>query len=291
MTLTRTVRAAFAACCVLVPGVALGEPEKVDLKPKFVVGQELRYSIDQNSDAVMKQAAPGAEGEAKENKVTQHQLMIVSRKTVSVSETGAQVEMTVQRVSLKAKVPAGADLNFDSDDPAEKDVNNPLAMQWRPLIGKVYTFEVGLDGDIKSVKVPQGVFIMNSPEGVKSSFAPLFRIRPGEPLTAVGESWTQNDDIATGGAMGNMVSEAHVTLKEVKDDTARISFDGRVRYKDQGAAQAMDIKDGTISGETRWDLKAGNLQSLEGSQRLVLSNEELGYHVSGTTTVTLKRLD
>ncbi len=280
---TRLALAAAAAACVFT-AQARAEGDKVDLKPKFVAGQEHKYSIDQNSDALMKR------GET-ENKTSQQQTMYVTRKVVTVSESGAQVELTVTRVVLKVKGSPMGDISLDTDDPADKDAGNPVAGMFRPLVGKALTFDVALDGEIKDVKIPEGIPTMNNPEAVKSTYRALFRVKQGEPLTAVGESWKQTDPIAGAGPMGNLQSEANLTLKEVKDNVATVSFDSTLKFKDGNTPPGMDLKEGSIKGDTFWDTKTGTLASLNGVQKLSIANADMGVSIEGSTIVTLKRLD
>lgn len=275
----------LAACVVGLSAAlsAFAQGEKVDLKPKFEVGQEIKYVLTQDSQGVMKRGD-------QEMKAAQKQNMTVSRKVATVDEKGATVELKVLRVEMTSDTPGGK-VEFDSEKPADQDAGNMIAAQWRPVIGQTYTVHLALDGEITKVDVPAGLPVMNNAEAIKSSFNALFRVRQGGEMTAVGETWKQTENIPTSPGMGALTNDAELTLKSLKEENAVVSFASKVAFKEGQAPPGMEIKEGSVNGDITWNVKQGTLVKLEGKQRMNLVNGEAGMEVNGTTDVMVKRID
>lgn len=276
---------AFAFTCLsLAAPFAAGEGEKHDLKPKFVKDQVIRYSLEQATTDAMSQ------GENK-REAQQSQTFTVSRKVLETSEAGAKVELKVERIVASATMQQMPEMKFDSNEPSDKDVGNMLAMQFRPMVGSVYTLDVALDGSISKVTLPENAGPMANPEAIKTTYAPLFRIRAGETVTAIGDSWEQKEEVSAGPGAPPLESTAKLTLKEVKDEVASVDFNSTIAFKDGATPPGLEVKRADVKGVMTWSLKDGALSSMDGVQTMHMVNADMQVDVNSSTKIIVKRLD
>jgi hypothetical protein len=260
---------------------ANAEGDKHDLKPKFAKDSVIKYVMTQDTSGSMKQ------GE-QERKAVQSQTLHLTRKVTATTETSATVELTITRVVASSTPPTGGDpLTFDSEQPIDKDAGNMLALKYRQMVGKPYTLEVALDGTISSVKLPEDSLVKDSAEAMKSTFGPLFQIKQGEPLTAVGESWEKNESL--GAAAQGLESKAKLTLAEVKDNVANIAFNSVIGFKEGSAPPGMQFKEAGVTGKVLWNLTDGALVEMNGVQKMNMSNADMALEVNSTTNMLIKR--
>lgn len=285
MLRNRILRAAAVLSLVGVSALsARAEGEKHDLKPKFATDSVIKYTMEQKTSGSMKR------GE-EERKAVQNQTLHITRKVVSTDEAGAKVELTITRVVASATPPMsmGEPVSFDSDQDVEKDAGNMLALQYRQMIGKPYTVEVALDGTIKSVKLPEDALVKDSVESMKSTFGPLFQVKEGEPLAANGESWEKNETL--GGAAAGLDSKSTLTLTEVKDGVATVTFDSKITFKEGQTPPGMEFKTAGVKGTVLWSLTDGALVEMNGTQTMHMTNSEVDMEVQSTTEMHVKRAE
>lgn len=285
MTPSRFLKAAVVSlasvCVAAVP--ARGEGEKHDFKPKFTKDSVIKYVMTMSVSGTMKR------GE-EERKGVSMQTLHVSRKVVSTSETSAKVEVTIGHVVAEATPPMGGELmKFDSKQPVEQDAGNMLAMKYRQMVDKPYVFDVALDGTITDVELPKDALVGDSKDELKNTFAPLFRLRAGEPVIAVGESWETTEFVP--GSNQNLTTKSKSTLSEVKDGTAKVTVEGKVAFKEGATPPGMEFKEASEGGHVVWSLTDGALVERTSVQKLALSNAEMALDVNSTTESTIKRED
>jgi len=271
-------------CAAGSAGGAHAEGEKHDLKPKFAADAVVKYTMEQKTSGTMKR------GE-EERKAVQNQTLHITRKVVSTSETGAKVELTITRVVASATPPMGMGepVSFDSDQDIEKDAGNMLALQYRQMIGKPYTIDVALDGTITSVELPKDALVKDSVESMKSTFGPLFQVKEGEPLTAAGESWEKSETL--GGAAAGLNSTSTLTLTEVKEGVATVTFDSKISFKEGQTPPGMEFKEAGVKGTVLWSLTDGTLVEMNGTQTMHMTNSEVAMEVQSTTEMHVKRAE
>lgn len=270
-----------ALCTAALP--ALAEGEKHDLKPKFVKDSQIKYVITQAVNGTMKR------GE-QERKGVSSQTFNMTRKVVSTSETAAKVEVTITAVVAEATNPMGGEvLKFDSAQPIEQDAGNMLAMKFRQMIDKPYVMDVALDGTITDMEMPKDAAVSDSKDDLKTTFAPLFRVRTGETMTAVGEAWEATDVVP--GSAQNLTSKSNLTLEEVKDGTAKVKVAGKVAFKEGVAPPGMEFTEATEEGQVLWNLTDGALVEKKTVQKLTMTNAEMQLNVSSVSETSIKRAE
>ncbi|MFM9959336.1 MAG: DUF6263 family protein [Phycisphaerales bacterium] len=256
--------------------------DKVDLKPKFAKDNETKWVLDEKTNGNLKQGENARKAE-------QNQTLHLTRKVTAVDETSATIELTITRVVAEVTPPMGGDkLTFDSDQPADKDAGNMLALQFRQMVGQPYVFTVALNGDITAVKPPETVLSSDSADALKIKFGPLFQIKPGETLAAIGETWERNDPV--GGRSGvALESKSKMTLSEVKDDVATIAIAATLAFKEGQTPPGMELKESGTKGDIRWSMTDGSLVELKTVQAMEMTNADMGLEVISATETHLRR--
>lgn len=268
-----------AVCAVVSP--ARGEGEKHDFKPKFTKDSVIKYVMTLSVSGTMKR------GE-EERKGVSMQTLHVSRKVVSTSETSAKVEVMIHHVVAEATPPMGGELmKFDSEQPVEKDAGNMLAMKYRQMVDKPYILDVALDGTVTDVELPKDALVGDSKDELKVMFGPLFRVRTGETVMAVGDSWETTDFVP--GSNQKLTTKSRSTLSEVKDGSAKVTVEGKVAFQEGAAPPGMEFKEASENGHVVWSLTDGALVERTSVQKLALSNAEMALDVNSTTESTIKR--
>ncbi len=275
LTALTLATAAFAAD-------APADAPKHDLKPKFAKDSETKWVFEEKTSGNIKQAESTRTAQ-------QNQTLHLTRKVTATDETSATVELTITRVKASMTPPMGGDpVAFDSEQPAEKDGGNPLALQFRQMIGQPYTFTVALNGDITAVKPPETILSTDSGDALKAKFAPLFQIKPGDSLTAVGESWQRTDNV--GGRTGApLESKTTMTLANVSDSIATVAINSTIAFKEGQLPPGMELKNSGTKGEMRWNIADGLLVELKSVQTMEMSNAQMGLEVISATESSIRR--
>jgi len=241
---------------------------RIDLRPKFKVGQSVRFKMTMKSDS----------GEEGGQSMEQEIVLKMTTRSGDV-EKGSTVEMLYE--SLKFKLNAGdMDVSFDSTKP---DKNNPYDSILRPLVGLKMNVVFDTDGNITSVSGDEsggglsgmvaGQF--SGADVARGVFGPIAGTRKGDGHAAVGESWT-NEDVISGGLGSTQVKTTN-TLESVKGGRANISIKGSVLLDGSGSTglPMVNIKDSTLKGKAVWDVEAGMLESMTQEQTLSIEAPSL----------------
>ena len=279
--MTRRFRAVGAAIVLTaLPALARAEGEKVDLKPHFEVGQTLTYKIEASTEGVRH----SPDGQPATQKASQE--LTITRKVTAVDEKSATVELTITHMKLKGETQSFK-VDYDSDKPDAENAQNPVAQQFKGVIGKPMTLTVGLDGEVKDLKTPEGMGPnpLGPPDAVKNQFSPLFRVKRGDPLTEVGSSWKTEDEQGAGG-LGVMIISAEAKLESVKDSVADVKIEGTMKPKDPAALPNLEFKNSSLKGGYAWDVKRGITKAYTVTQKMTISGM-LDMDTSTTSTMTL----
>jgi len=156
----------------LAPG-ASGQA-KVDLRPKFEKGQEIRLKMDLSS--VSRVTFPGNAVMPEQSQEMGTALTLLLKVKEVDPEKGATADLVFEAVELHAGM-GGMALDFDSAQPKEKD-DPALGATLRSMVGATMTLQIAPDGSITSVTgggalANAGAFGLPTPGTGESLFGPI----------------------------------------------------------------------------------------------------------------------
>jgi hypothetical protein len=282
--------------------VELVQPEKskgakVDLRPRFAVGQEVRLRL--STEEVTKTTLAGESGLNQDSSSSRE--MVISLKCTGKEEKNSIVEMKIE--SLKATMKGagidGADGSFDSTAPMSKDGQNPLAGALRPLVGQAFTLVFDADGNITSVKGNEklgGSAIggmagqLGSMSGVQMLLSPITTPGKSSGEASVGQTWTTRDVIDSPFGRLNMTTD--YKLASHMGNVADVPIKGTLVLDSEsgglGQGLGVKLKKSDYSGRMKWDTDRGMIQSMDVSQSIALEASPGGQSVSFTQTNSTK---
>lgn len=249
----------------------------IDLKPKFEVGQEARFTLESVQNTVQTMA-----GQEQKQSVTQH--MTLLRKVTAVDESGVSIELIIESLKVKVDSPMMA-LEFDSSKPAEEDGANPYVEQMRSMVNAPIQAKLDANGMVQEVTMPEGVEAAGALDKEKfaAQFEPLLWVKSDPSTATVGEEWNRTSTQTM--ELGEMKSDMHFKLAEVKDSIAMIQTSANVTL----AGDMAEIKQSKSEGSYRWDTAAGILDEYETTQQMELSIAQMGVDVKLDSRTSLKR--
>jgi Family of unknown function (DUF6263) len=272
--------AAIIAGAVIVlgvlPGTSLGaQPAakpagKVDLRPKFKVGQETRFKIDMDTNG--NQSTPGA-GEGQPMKQTVGATILFKCRDTN-PETGSTLEVVYETLKLKMQSPL-ASIEFDSSKPANPD--DPMDGMIRSIVGTKLNVKMDKDGNITSVDGGGGGAggmgdQFAGADLMKNMFGPVFTTKKGSGQAAVGEKWTNEDTMEAGN--GTVRITTTNTLKSVSGGMATIDIKGAFSLDPSSSGKGITIRDSSLTGEAKWDTEAGMLDSMQMKQKVSVEQKQ-----------------
>src|SRR4051812_14423602 len=240
---------------------------KVDLRPKFKVGQETRFKLDLDSNG--NQATPAA-GEGQPVKQTIGATILFKCRDTN-PETGSTLEVVYETLKLKAQSPL-ANIDFDSSKPGNPD--DPMDAAIRSIIGTKLNVKMDKDGNITSVDGGGGGMTeqFTGADLMKNMFGPMFTTKKGTGQAAVGEKWTNEDTMDAG--MGTVRITTTNTLKSVSGGMASIDIKGAFSLDPSSMGKGVAIRDSSMTGEAKWDTEAGMLDSMQMKQKLSVEQKQ-----------------
>jgi len=266
-----------------------GSP-KVDLRPKFTKGQEVRYSIKLDSRDT---------GSESGKQSSDQEFVILLRCTDTDPESGASLDLVYERVRMKVNNGL-MNIDFDSSKPAKDE--DPIDAALRSLVGLTLPVKMDPDGNITSVGGGLGELAgamggeFSGADVVKNIFGPITTDKKSPGKAAVGETWTTEDTM--GGGMGQMRITMNHTLASHSGGKAIINTSGKVTMEPSnaggGKAPQVRISDSTITGKTTWDTELGMLRDMDSRQKFTVQTRQGGGPASTTTqemNVQVKRIN
>ncbi len=238
----------------------------VDLRPKFVKGQEIRFKMTMRAQGV----APGLPTDlgAPEGDGASSQEMTIKLKVKDTNaETGSTLEMEYEQLKVRM-----GEVTFDSTKPAKDD--DAVDEIFRSIVGLKMNIQMDPAGNISSVTHEGGGGVgdllsqqFTGADVVKGLFGPITTRGATDGMASVGDSWKTEDTMR--GAMGDMRLAMTHTLESARAGRAVIKTKGRVVLDgSEGASLGIRIKDSTITGTTDWDLETGMLSRMTQDNRI-----------------------
>ncbi|GMV24203.1 MAG: hypothetical protein AMXMBFR58_02340 [Phycisphaerae bacterium] len=287
-------------------------PGEVDLRPRFRVGDELKYVMTLENDGSTQ--IPPLEPSSQ----TSRQQIEFRLKTISTDpEKGSVVELIYD--SLRVSLEAGDQkVEFDSrkQSPARKQNQKParatdpdplgepadpaesLTDALAPIAGSKLTLTIDPDGTITQVTggselaaalVGRYAGPIADPQGVKDLFGPIFSLRKAKPSAAPGEKW-QHVDRLEFPMLGKLRLTTDYTLKSASRGKATVDFRGTMDLDTETGVQdqSIKLKDTRYEGSYIWDTEAGALDSMQQVQKFTLDGEMQGATVKITSNGRVK---
>ncbi len=221
-------------------------------------------------------------------------------RVVEAGEKGVQLELELKAIKATAVVPQGQ-FNWDSAQPRDdSEVNNPIAMSYRPILNAVTKITVDASGNISNVTPdprvnlnPRGplapmVQALVGPELVRVRFANVLSIKDGKEPAKVGDSWKNVDELSAA-AVGRFVLTTNNTLKSVNGDMAMLDIAGDVALAPgaDGKPAQGTLREQALKGKAEWDVKSGWMKSHTIEQKQVLELNAAGFAVTRSTNMTV----
>lgn len=262
----------------------------VDLRPRFQVGQDVRFRLE--TSAVSDNQMPG--GGAQQTKDAQDIVVRLSPK--EVTEAGSTVELTYESIKVTIEGSPRGPQTFDSaQDPAAD--TNPFAQALRPLVGMTLTLKIDANGNITEVTGAENAALnrrnpfasrLTTTPGVSALFGRIISANRASGQASVGQSW-QTVDAFDQGPMGRLKLTADSTLMSHDSNKAAIDIKGTFALdSDAAAASMLKLTEGTYTGQAVWDTAAGMLHSMNVSQVTSLEGDTAVGRVATKRTSTEK---
>lgn len=263
------------------PAPAAAQGGHADLRARFKVGDVLRYQFHVVSEDTRGEA-PGDKPEAPEKTPEKRggdQTLDLTFRITAAGDKGTEAEVTIDTIRMSTQMTSGV-AAFDSTKPDEP--GNPLAMNFRPLVGYTIKVVVAPDGSVTSVtpaKELPGSIARNAdalgatPEKFALRYSPVFSLGKPEADVAAGAAWTTKSHAAILSNLGIDLAYAH-TLSAVAAGTATIRSEasGSIDTETANAAAASKPElTHALTRTSRWNTATGRLESYEGTTRTTLT--------------------
>ena len=254
-TSSRTLLAAMSASLLL---TSTSGAQPVDLTPQIKVGDELRYTVSQNTVVVQLVGR-------QDSHVTTDFVFNVESK----DDSGAVVGCVYEAMSVSFES-GGMSFAYDSRNPKPEDAQNPLVQMLGQIVGFELQLNVSPTGQIVSIEGletllagPGGQMLSQfaDAEMIKRVMSQIFAPDHEHPTAEVGEVWTKSETSTLEGGP-NMVMTTEMKLEGLDGAIAHLPFTGSAHMEPvEGAEESVDVEltNNEISGDVYWDTKAGIL--------------------------------
>ena len=311
------------------PAVAPGvRAELVDLRPRFHVGEDLRYRVlirsvsdvtlpgglNPGDPLALKRPAadrraeprPGAAAEKPRQHLDQ-EITIVLRPRSVEPEGAAVVDLVYERVRIRYEF-EGDTMEFDSAaKPTPADAGDPLTRAGESLLAQLAgglagtTMTLTLDNQGAITKVDGGGAL-----GLPGGLAQLGAV--GTPSTGelaeslIGPIRTRssggglvkvgdrwtNEDDLSVGPFGAVRMSTSHTVGSADAKAAVVLFTGHAASRSEDKQAPVSIDEATYRGRYDWDTRQGRLKSLESEQETRLTLRATGGETTSASTTTVR---
>lgn len=285
--------------------------KKIDLRPKFTKGQEIRLRLElvNRAKTTSTTKAPpkspsksspsddedAASSENKDQDVSQEYTLLLRVKDTN-AETGSTLELVYEQVKLKMKSPSG-DMDFDSTKPKKDD---PVDELLRPMVGMALTVEMDNKGNIKNVSGGDPLQDaagglgggMTGPGALKDFFGRVFSSGPGNSgFAGVGESWSNDDKMEAPGGTWNITTTN--TLRSANGGKAEIDIKGKLTFNPStsGKGPQVKVQGATYSGRATWNTERGMLEAMETRQHVESLDGKSNQRTTNDATMKVTRIN
>lgn len=270
---------------ILAPS-ALGQT--ADLRPRFTAGQTDRFDFVQEGHLTLD--VPSVPDASAEQTISQE--MRIALKIDEVSEEGAKGTITFERIALTLQG-GGMDVEFDSNDPASGDGDNPVAPTLRSIVGKSIGVTFDEAGNVTALSGLEqlggaGGFLgdLLGKDALKGQVARVTALGEGAAVRRVGEEWTSKDVIELPEGAGRLEMTTKHRLKSVRAGKATVTIEAELASK--GKTEGITVRESSIEGKYVWDTERGMVDSLEFDEVQDFEVEQSGVKARVKQDVTRK---
>lgn len=294
----------------------LRQPEEVDLRPRYVAGQQVRYTMETSSRANLTcEEVPEMNG-----KQAMSQALGLTLRVLETNSDGTTLELVYDSVRIKYESEDGS-AEFDSAAPprspgsrppqADPDLSAALEAMVRGMVGAKLKIQTDTAGNIVSVSGDGGIssaarsFMQSAGKGVPGMPASipsggdtarwLIGGTRGTGRARVGETWT-NEDTLGGTPLGDFRMTTRHTLRSHAAGTAKVAFAGRAEAASAAGTPSLlgfQLKGCTHEGSYDWDTARGMLSKMDTDMRVSLEGSMTGVELKheSVNTVKVRRVD
>jgi hypothetical protein len=302
----RLVMAVFALAGALLVSAGGFAQEKVLLRCAYKAGD--RYLAVMDSDRQITQELGD-----QTNKVKQTMRMDMGMEVLSVDAAGtAEVKFTHRRIALKMETPRGT-LDYDSGNPEKANVDHPMLIGFKVLVGKAITITMTNRGEVKAVKgvkeimegivaqIPEGperenarkqLAAMMDEERFSQQMTGFSVLLPVEPV-GIGESWKREQKTDLG--FMNVLLKTDYKVEKIAPDAVEVAVNSKIDTV-PGATpdpnMSIAMKAGSLTGTTKINRANAALYTGTLTQNVKMDVTTNGRtekrSITGTATVTVK---
>lgn len=274
-----TLRALLVVMMLPLISLAQGGGREVDLRPKFVQGQQTRFKMEMinTSDPVRAADArpPGTKPAdpalpAPERTRSKMELTFSLRVQSVNPEREATVNLVFDAIKLSTSTGEGT-IEFDSSKPPSVD-DDLVGALLKPLVGSTLTLRVDRAGNIISISGGEAFTALGQFAGgggqAGDLFGPIFTARKGTGLARIGEAW-ENEDKIDNALIGRFKMTTRHTLRSALGGEAKVDMTGRIEPQTEAPGSgAGQIKDSSFNGSYAWDTERGMLKRMDSTMRI-----------------------
>ncbi len=271
------------------------QAQKVDLRPRWEKGQQIRFRMELKSNNAV---GMGEEAGSDQQQGVTQDIRLLFRVVDAKPESDATVELVYEKLKVSMTTPVGT-FEFDTDQPKEKDAGNTLAPGFRALAGTVLTLTIDPDGNIKNVSGGEALSgaglagRLSQPGDLKDLIGPIMTPKRSPGVVSVGQSW-ENVDTIDSGFIGRFKLTTKHTVKSANANAAEVDVSGRFdKDSEAPSGSAFQIKAGKFDGRYTWDTAKGMLKKMDTTQSFKIEGAmgEQKISVSNDTTMKITRID
>ncbi len=296
---------------------------RIDLRPKFEKGQEIKFKLEVNStseqpavdidvlddpDSKPKPTTnrPGTNPPSKTSSRTPKDKLEISKSKVEFgivmkvkdvdAARNSTVDMTFTTVKVSIDGPGGKE-EFDSTRPRKPkaDEIDIIGTVLAPLVGSTFTMKVDSAGNISSVTGGDGFAMLGQvvpgaggAGSLPQVFGPIFTIKKGDGFATVGQSWEDVDTLDSG-LMGQFKMTSRHTLSSAAGGTAKLDLKGKIEARSQAPGSSTFLmRDSTYSGKYTWDYALGMLRQMDTKMSIKVEHSLQGQPVEVTSESVTK---
>ncbi|MFN7020085.1 MAG: hypothetical protein ACK4WH_01995 [Phycisphaerales bacterium] len=275
-TLVFVISSIFALLSAGALGVG-AEPRTVDLKPKFVVGQEDRFMVEMNSARQAKFVDSNVN-----RPESYRQKLRVKRRVLETGEAGAKLELVYEAAEI-AIAAGNKSVGYDSEGINDSESELTVGTAVEPALNKPIIVEVDPLGRVKRVSgnanapgVPPALSLLGD-EMFTRTFVPLYGSGADVASAAVGHTWIEERQ-SPAAQTGVVTTLRRFTLDEANDRTAKIGISGSLSLEpsEKAAAAKTRIDSSAVTGSMTWSLEIGCVKEYVYRQEMKLMAETDG---------------
>jgi hypothetical protein len=257
-TFARRVMCVGACAWLIATAGAVADEPKLDLKPRFVTGQENRFVVEMHSKT-QTQFLDRTRVRLQEY----HQRLRVNRKVVETSDTGATLQLKYEAVAVTL-VAGNKMLSYDTEGINIPEADQMLGAGVRDAMALTFTVKVDPLGRVVDVTgnerevTKQAATNLVSDDVLVRSFGPIYGLGKEPAVAAIGETWStvRKTDPSTTGVYTTTLTS---TLTGFADGRATIDQTGvmSLELSEKARLAKAEFTAHDVKGQQIWNVLDG----------------------------------